>query len=108
MSKIYKENMLAVEALGSLGRITIMGVGNSMTPKLNNKQKVIVERITDYGALKKGDIVLVRVGRNIYLHLISKVIKHKKELRFEISNNHKHVNGVVSADNVYGVVVEKL
>lgn len=105
---VYRENIKAIEAVKEQGRITIMGVGNSMTPLLKSKQMVVVERVDDHSTLKKNDIVLVRVGRSIYLHKITNIFKHANALRFEISNNHGHVNGIVSEDNIHGLVVEKL
>ena len=54
--------------------------------------------------LKKNDIVLCKVKGHIYLHKISAINGN----RFQISNNHKHVNGWVSRNCLYGKVVEIL
>ena len=100
----YKENRLAATALQSGATITIQGFGNSMTPILSSGQKVLVAPITEEIKLKKRDIVLCKVRGNYYLHLISA----RKGNQFQISNNHKHVNGWITIKNIFGVVTESL
>jgi hypothetical protein len=51
--------------------------------------------------IEKNDIVLCRVGRAQYLHLVSAI----KNGRFQISNNKGHVNGWVGLDNIYGICI---
>ena len=50
-----------------------------------------------------GDIVLVRVKGNVFLHLI-KAIDNKK--RFLIGNNRGKVNGWVGRDAIYGKAIK--
>lgn len=76
--------------------------GNSMTPKIKSEQLCTVEPITDFNSLVKGDIVLCKVSGNQYLHLISAISQE----RFQISNNHGHVNGWIGKNNVYGKLVK--
>lgn len=81
--------------------VTIFPKGNSMTPKIESGAEVTLEPITDYDSLKNGEIVLVSIGRTVYLHLITSVDKD----RVQISNNHGHVNGWTSKNKVFGRVI---
>lgn len=76
--------------------------GNSMVPKIKSGQLCTVAPIENYEILKKGDIVLCKVGRAQYLHLISAISANGT---YQISNNKGHVNGWVSRDSIYGVLV---
>lgn len=51
--------------------------------------------------IAKHDIVLCRVGRAQYLHLVTAT----KNGRFQISNNKGRVNGWVGLDNIYGICI---
>lgn len=74
-----------------------------MTPKIKSGQLCTVTPVEDFNTLKKGDIVLCKVGRAQYLHLISALGPNST---FQISNNKGHVNGWVSKESVYGVLVK--
>lgn len=74
--------------------------GNSMTPRIKSGQLVEVAPVTRVP--EKGDIVLCRVNGADYLHLVSAV----QGDRFQISNNHGHVNGWIGRDRIYGFLVE--
>ncbi len=74
--------------------------GNSMTPKIESGDLCTVTPVAT-SEVRKGDIVLCKVGGREYLHLVSAV----QGERFQISNNHGHVNGWVSAANIYGKCV---
>lgn len=76
--------------------------GNSMTGKVNSGQLCTVEPVTDHDLLKKGDIVLCKVGGNQYLHLLSAISGD----RFQISNNKGHVNGWVSKNGIFGKLIK--
>lgn len=76
--------------------------GNSMTGRVSSGQLCTVEPIKNFSSLKKGDIVLCKVGGHQYLHLISAISGE----RFQISNNHGHVNGWTSQKNVFGKLVK--
>ena len=82
----------------------MVGFGQSMTPILKSGQPVICKPVTEDTELKKNDIVLCKVKGHIYLHKISAISGN----RYQISNNHKHVNGWVSRNCLYGKVVEIL
>lgn len=79
--------------------------GNSMTPKVNSGDLCTVVPIgpggVEVATLGKGDIVLCKVAGNEYLHLITAV----QGKRFQISNNHGHVNGWVSESQLFGKCV---
>ena len=55
----------------------------------------------DPATLRVGDIVLCRVGRNHYLHLVNAI----DGMRFQIANNRGFINGWVDAGAVFGKCV---
>lgn len=75
--------------------------GNSMKPKVVSGARVELAPNKNPEALAVGDIVLVKVSGNVYLHLVSAADKD----RVQISNNRGHVNGWVSRAKVYGRAV---
>ena len=83
----------------------VTGIGNSMTPILKSRQPVICEPVTDETSLKKKDIVLCKVRGHHYLHLIHAIRNGNQYL---IGNNHGHMNGWISRNQVYGKVIEIL
>jgi hypothetical protein len=75
--------------------------GHSMTGRVNHKDLVtLAPCIPD--DLAVGDIVLVRVKGNVYLHLVKAVDNHK---RFLIGNNRGKINGWVGRDTIYGIAI---
>ena len=72
-----------------------------MSPKVESGAEVVLSPIADASLLQTGDIVLVAIGRKVYLHLISAADKN----RVQISNNQGHVNGWVGRQSVYGRAV---
>lgn len=99
-----KENMYTANKLLQGQVCLVQGFGNSMTPILKSGQVCEVSPIENYELLKKGDIVLCKVKGNVYLHLISAI----KGNQYQISNNHKHVNGWVTKNNIFGKVTKIL
>lgn len=99
-----KENMQTVEKLKSGKTCLVQGFGQSMTPILKSGQVCKVEPVTKDMILKKNDIVLCKVNGHVYLHKITAINGN----RYQISNNHKHVNGWVGRNNIYGKVTEIL
>lgn len=71
--------------------------GHSMKGLIDSGQLVTVEPIAET-PISKGDIVLCRVGKAQYLHLVKAV----KGERFQIGNNKGGVNGWISRANIYG------
>lgn len=72
--------------------------GSSMVPLLMPYEPVDIRPIDR--EVVKGDIVFCRIGRRYYCHLVTAV----KEGRYQISNNHGHVNGYTTRDKIYGFV----
>lgn len=102
------ENRVSAEHLRNGETCKITGIGNSMTPILKSKQPVICEPVTEETELKKRDIVLSKVNGHYYLHLIHSIKTNKKGSSYLIGNNHGHMNGWVSRNNIYGIVREIL
>lgn len=84
----------------------VLGIGNSMTPILKSHQAVICIPVNDETLLEKKDIVLAKVNGHYYLHFIH-AIKNNGQI-FLIGNNHGHMNGWVSRNQIYGKVAEIL
>ncbi len=80
--------------------VTFRPRGNSMTPKIKSGALVTVAPLA--AAPERGDIVLCQIGRAQYLHLVSAVDGE----RYQISNNHGHVNGWVGRSSIFGKCVE--
>lgn len=76
-----------------------------MAPILKSGQPVICEPVTKNTELNKNDIVLCKVKGKYYLHKISSI---KNGVRYQISNNHGHINGTISRNNIYGKVLKIL
>lgn len=87
----------AIEALqrGEVARVRPRG--HSMKDKVNDGDLVTLEPC-EPGQLSPGDIVLVRVHGNVYLHLIKAV----NDGRFLIGINRGGINGWVGANCIYG------
>ncbi len=92
-----------LETLLEKGEVTFKPHGNSMTPKIASGDQVRVKKV-EVAALKVGDAVYAKVKGNYYLHLLSAI--DESQGRYQISNNHGHVNGWVNADNIFGVCVQ--
>lgn len=71
-------NRYQIAALQRGETIQIRPRGNSMRPKVNNGALVTVAPC-DPATLNKGDIVLVRVGRQVYLHLVKAIAVEGKK-----------------------------
>lgn len=100
-----KENVITAEHLKNGEVCKVIGFGQSMYPILKSGQPVICEPVTEETDLKKNDIVLCKVKGKYYLHKISAI---KNGVSYQISNNHGHVNGAISRNNIYGKVIEIL
>lgn len=74
--------------------------GNSMTPRIRSGQLCTVAPVNPT-EIKKGDVVLCKVRGSEYLHLVSAV----QDGRFQISNNHGHVNGWITGKNIHGILI---
>lgn len=81
--------------------VTFRPSGNSMNPRIKNKQKVTVFPRGE-AVPSVGDVVFAKVRGSYLLHLVSRVTHDG----FEISNNHGHVNGTVKLDKILSGKVE--
>ena len=72
-----------------------------MTGKVNDRDLVTLEPC-ETDKLEIGDIVLVRVKGNDYLHLV----KAKNQGRFLIGNNRGGINGWVGHNCIYGIATK--
>lgn len=75
--------------------------GNSMAGKVESGELVTVKPLDYDEELKVGSIVLCRVRGRDYLHLI-KAIKGKQ---YQIGNNRGGINGWVTSNSIYGILV---
>lgn len=100
-----KENKITAEHLQAGETCYVVGIGNSMTPILKSKQAVICTPVTEETELQKRDIVLCKVKGHYYLHLIHSI---KNGVSFLIGNNHGHMNGWISKNQIFGKVAEIL
>ena len=91
----YEQIIAELEAGRS---VVYVGHGNSMTPRFHTGDRIILAPIGDR-KLQKGDAVLAKVGSRYYVHKITAI---GDDGRYQISNNHGHVNGW--ARKVYGIV----
>jgi SOS-response transcriptional repressor LexA len=88
----------AIEKLQAGEVVQVRPRGHSMKGKVSDGALVTVEPcVTD--ALEVGDIVLVRVKGNDYLHLIK---AKDTRGRLQIGNNRGGINGWVGPNCIYG------
>ena len=76
--------------------------GNSMTPILKSRQRVVLAP-TKWEDCEPGDIVYCKVSGKFYTH---KVIAKSETRGVQIGNNHGHINGWTK--HVYGKVIKIL
>jgi hypothetical protein len=82
--------------------ITRRGKGNSMTPIIKSGQKQTLAPVRSLDDIKKGDAVYCKVGRFIFTHKVTAI----RGDQVQISNNHGHVNGWITIDNIYGKLIK--
>ena len=75
--------------------------GNSMAGKIDSGQLVTVQPTGEH-ELKVGTIVLCKVGRAQYLHLIRAI----RGQQYQIGNNRGGINGWITRKAIYGVVTD--
>ena len=81
--------------------VTIKPHGGSMRGKINSGDKVILTP-ADPEDIRVGDIVLVKVKGNVFLHLVKAI----QGIRLLIGNNVGKINGWTSPSSVYGIAIE--
>ncbi len=65
-------------------------------------QEAIHLRKVDPSQLRVGDAVFVRINGNLQVHKITAIDNG----RYEIGNNHGHINGKVGAQAIFGLAVQ--
>lgn len=95
-----RENFV-LKTLLEKGEVTWKPRGNSMTPKIESGDQVVIKKLSPK-LLKVGDAVYAKVKGSYYLHLLTAIDKD----RYQISNNHGHVNGWANADSVFGLCTQ--
>ncbi len=91
----------AKEALRRGETVQVRPRGHSMKGKVNDGATVTLAPC-DPAELSIGDVVLVRVSGNDYLHLI----KAKDGARLQIGNNIGGINGWVGPNAIYGIATK--
>ena len=77
-----------------------------MEPIVHDGQEVTVEPVFYGGGVAVGDVVLCRVGRVDYLHMVKR--HDKKQHRFQIGNNKGRkgrINGWIEPEMIFGRMV---
>lgn len=93
MNRHFADRLIAGETIQCRPR------GSSMLPKIKSGQLVTIS--PDVENLKKGDIAFCKVNGKYYVHLVTAV----QGERYQISNNHGHVNGWIGKNSLYGKVI---
>jgi hypothetical protein len=90
-----------IERLARGETVSFRPRGNSMSPRIESGQLCTVAPV-DPASLRAGDIVLCRVGRAEYLHLVNAIAGP----RLQIRNNRGHINGWIGPQAVFGRLVK--
>lgn len=98
-----RENYV-LKVLIETGEVSWSPHGNSMSGKISSGERVVVKKIASPNQLRVGDAVYCKVNGSYYLHLLTAI--DESQDRYQISNNHGHVNGWISSNNVFGVCVQ--
>lgn len=86
-------------ALAAGKQIKCRPKGQSMKPLIESGQLITID--PDVSNIQVGDIVFCKVNGNFYCHLVSAV---GQDGRYQISNNHNHINGWTKA--IYGKIIK--
>ena len=76
--------------------------GNSMTPRIKSREKCTYSPVNSIEDIAVGDAVFCRVGGSYFTHMVTAI----RGEQVQISNNHGHVNGWTSIQNVFGKVIK--
>ena len=74
--------------------------GSSMEPKLKSGQLITIS--PNLSNLNKGNIVFCKVKGKYCVHLLTAI----QGERYQISNNHGHINGWIGKSDLFGKVVK--
>lgn len=94
MNKQFADKLLSGEIIECRPR------GNSMIPRIKSGQLVTISpNVSD---LRKGDVVFCKVRGKYLVHLLSAI----QGERYQISNNHNHINGWIGKSSLFGKVIK--
>lgn len=85
--------------------------GNSMTPRIKSRQLCTYAPVLTAADVSEGDAVFCKVGGAYYTHLVvrKQLVRRSSsgedEYRFQIGNNHGHINGWTTLEKIYGRVI---
>jgi phage repressor protein C with HTH and peptisase S24 domain len=88
-----------IEELKKGNTVTCHPRGHSMTPLIKSGEEVTIEPVRR--PVQRDDIVLCKVRGNQFLHKVTAV----QGRQYQISNNHGHVNGWCTLDQIFGLMV---
>lgn len=91
-----------IQELSEGRSVTLKPHGNSMTPIIRSGQRIVLSPV-DPADVRVGDAVLAKVKGRYFIHKVTAI---GDDGRFQISNNHGHVNGTCRAHHIYGKVTE--
>ena len=103
MGTMSRINVIQKALLADPFEVTWKPKGNSMTPMIKSGSTVRLKKV-DSTVYRVGDAAYAKVHGTFYLHLITAIDETKG--RYQISNNHGHVNGWTNAENLFGLCVE--
>jgi phage repressor protein C with HTH and peptisase S24 domain len=86
------------QALAEGRQVQCRPKGNSMLPRIKSGQLITID--PDVSDVRAGDVVFCKVGGSFYTHLVTAV---GQDGRYQIGNNHGHINGWTKA--IYGKVI---
>ena len=93
----------AIKTLAAGLSVVIKPRGNSMKGIINSGDVVVIEPFTS-DVVPIGSVVLVKIRRSIFLHIVkaSRIIS-KGKIQYQIGNNIGGINGWVEINAIYGV-----
>lgn len=93
----------AIKSLKEGKNTNIKPHGNSMKGIIESGDQVSIS--PNIENLIVGDVVLVKVKGNVYLHLIKATRKKGDNTQYQIGNNRGGINGWVGINSIYGKAI---
>lgn len=92
-----------IKILETENKVSFRPRGNSMLPKIKSGQFCTVRKVEDLNEIVVGDVLLCKVKGRSQLHLCTAIKMQGGNKKFQISNNHGHVNGYATI--IYGKLI---
>jgi phage repressor protein C with HTH and peptisase S24 domain len=96
------DRRFAIKVLEEKGAVVLRCNGNSMRPLIAPKEAIYIRKVAA-NQLRIGDAVFCRVNGGLQVHKITAIDKANE--RWQIGNNHGHINGWVSTNAIFGLAV---